>query len=60
MVYEPRETRLLREARAGGAACVAGLEMLIAQAAGQFEIWTGKPAPLDAMRAAVAADEDAG
>jgi len=53
MVYEPRETRLLREARAGGATAVGGLEMLIAQAARQFETWTGKEAPIDAMRAAV-------
>jgi 3-dehydroquinate dehydratase/shikimate dehydrogenase len=60
MVYEPRETRLLREARAAGAQGVGGLEMLIAQAARQFETWTGKPAPLEAMRAAVDASDDAG
>jgi shikimate 5-dehydrogenase len=34
--------------------------MLIAQAARQFETWTGKPAPLEAMRAAVDASDDAG
>jgi len=60
MVYEPRETPLLRDARAAGAVAVGGLDMLIAQAARQFETWTGKPAPLDAMRAAVGAGSDEG
>jgi 3-dehydroquinate dehydratase/shikimate dehydrogenase len=50
MVYDPLETRLLREARAAGATVVNGLEMLIAQAAAQFEAWTGLEAPLDVMK----------
>ena len=41
MVYDPLETRFLREARAAGAATVSGLEMLLHQAVGQFEAWTG-------------------
>jgi len=52
MVYDPLETRLLREARAAGCTAVDGLEMLVAQAISQFETWTGLEAPADAMRAA--------
>jgi len=61
MVYDPLVTPLLRDAEAAGAQTVDGLQMLIAQAAGQFETWTGKEAPRDAMRAAalVAAQERA-
>jgi 3-dehydroquinate dehydratase/shikimate dehydrogenase len=49
MVYEPRETPLLRAARARGCRTIDGLEMLVAQAVGQFEAWTGVPAPEEAM-----------
>lgn len=49
MVYAPLETRLLREAAAAGCTVVDGLEMLIAQAAAQFEAWTGIEAPVDVM-----------
>lgn len=52
MTYNPRETRLLREAREAGCETLDGLEMLLAQGAMQFEIWTGKSPDLDAMRAA--------
>ncbi|HMO79598.1 MAG TPA: shikimate dehydrogenase [Pyrinomonadaceae bacterium] len=52
MTYNPRESRLLREARESGCETLDGLEMLLAQGAVQFEIWTGKPPDLDAMRAA--------
>lgn len=55
MVYQPLETRLLREARAAGCTVIDGLEMLVAQAAAQFELWLGQPAPDAAMRAAAAA-----
>ena len=55
LVYNPLETRLLREARAAGAETIGGLEMLIAQAASQFTFWTGQAAPRDVMeRAAIA------
>ena len=54
MVYGPAETRLLRAARSRGARVVDGLEILIAQGAASFEGWTGKPAPREAMRRAVA------
>jgi 3-dehydroquinate dehydratase/shikimate dehydrogenase len=54
MVTTPRETRLLREARAAGCVVIGGHEMLAAQGFRQFELWTGEDAPRDAMRAAVA------
>jgi len=49
VVYDPEETRLLREAHARGARTVAGKWMLVYQAAAQFEAWTGREAPLDVM-----------
>ena len=49
MVYEPRETPLLRAARAAGCRTIDGVEMLVAQAVGQFESWTGAEAPVAAM-----------
>jgi 3-dehydroquinate dehydratase/shikimate dehydrogenase len=53
LVYNPAETRFLREARAAGCeACVGGLAMLVSQAAAQFELWTGASAPVEVMRAA--------
>jgi 3-dehydroquinate dehydratase/shikimate dehydrogenase len=50
MVYDPLETPLLKAARARGAEGIPGIEMFVQQAARQFEIWTGKPAPADEMR----------
>jgi 3-dehydroquinate dehydratase / shikimate dehydrogenase len=52
LVYNPRETRFLREADAAGCATVGGLAMLVAQAAVQFKLWTGTDAPLQVMREA--------
>ena len=49
MVYDPVETRLLQVARAKGIAVIPGVEMFVHQAARQFEIWTGKPAPAQDM-----------
>ena len=52
LVYNPRRTRLLREAAAAGCETIGGLDMLVAQADEQFRIWTGaRPAP-GVMRAA--------
>ncbi len=42
LIYNPVETRLLLEAREAGCETLGGLEMLIAQAEKQFELWTGK------------------
>lgn len=53
LVYEPLDTPLLAAARGCGARTVSGLGMLVHQAALQVERWTGRPAPVDAMRAAV-------
>ena len=52
-VYNPLETRLIREARETGCSTIAGIELFVNQAAEQFELWTGKPAPLEAMRKVV-------
>jgi 3-dehydroquinate dehydratase / shikimate dehydrogenase len=49
MVYDPQETLLLKMAKAKGAEIIPGMEMFVHQAARQFEIWTGKPAPWDEM-----------
>ena len=51
MVYGGEPTALCRWARAARRAGVDGLEMLVRQGARSFERWTGRPAPLDAMRA---------
>ena len=53
LVYNPAKTRLLREAEAAGAKTLGGIEMLVAQGAEQFRIWTGGEAPLDVMSAAI-------
>jgi shikimate dehydrogenase len=55
LVYHPLETPLLAAARAAGAAVADGLGMLVHQAALQVETWSGRPAPVDRMRAAVRA-----
>ncbi|MDR3762847.1 MAG: shikimate dehydrogenase [Acidobacteriota bacterium] len=49
-VYNPIETKLIKMAQAKGLGTIVGSEMFVNQAARQFEIWTGKPAPLDSMR----------
>ena len=59
MVYDPVETHLLQVARAKGIAIIPGVEMFVQQAARQFEIWTGKPAPAgDMLRAVTIALQD--
>ena len=49
IVYKPLDTRLLQEAKARGCQLIDGLRMLIHQGAAQFELWTGRQAPLDIM-----------
>jgi 3-dehydroquinate dehydratase / shikimate dehydrogenase len=53
MVYFPLATRFLNEARGRGLTTITGLEMLVAQGARQFEIWTGLSAPRALMEQAV-------
>ena len=55
MVYYPLQTRLLAEARSRGLIAISGLEMLVAQGARQFEIWTAQAAPRALMEQAVRA-----
>jgi shikimate dehydrogenase len=52
LIYNPPETRLLRQARQSGARAIGGLEMLVRQGALAFEMWTGEKAPIEAMHAA--------
>ena len=53
LVYQPAVTPLLAAAAAAGAVTVGGLGMLVHQAALALTRWTGQPAPVDAMWAAV-------
>jgi 3-dehydroquinate dehydratase / shikimate dehydrogenase len=52
-IYRPRETKLMRLAARRGIETVSGVEMFVAQGAAQWEIWTGKRAPVAEMRRAV-------
>lgn len=52
LVYNPLETRFLREAREAGGETIGGLEMLIGQAVAQFRLWTGKEPDVESMREA--------
>jgi len=51
-VYDPWPTPLAAAAAAAGAVVASGFAMLLHQAAAQVELMTGKPAPLEVMRAA--------
>ncbi len=53
IVYSPLRTRLLRDAAAAGCRCVDGLQMLLYQGVAQCELWTGRTAPVAAMRTAL-------
>ena len=50
IVYNPLDTRLLKEAREAGCPTIRGVEMFLHQAVAQFELWTGQPAPVPVMR----------
>jgi shikimate dehydrogenase len=56
LVYAPVPTRLVREAKARGAIAIDGKEMLLMQAAGSYELWTSRPAPVDIMRMSIDAE----
>ena len=53
VVYNPRQTRLVREARAAGLRATSGLGMLVEQAARSFTCWTGREVPSEVLFAAV-------
>jgi shikimate dehydrogenase len=52
IIYNPLQTRLLKEAEKKGARVINGLEMLVQQGAAAFELWTGHKAPIETMRKA--------
>jgi shikimate dehydrogenase len=56
LVYRPSPTRLVREARAAGAAAHGGAGVLLRQAALSFGLWTGRQAPVAVMRDALRAE----
>ena len=53
MIYRPMETPFLRAAKAAGCRAANGAGMLLHQGARALELWTGRPAPVAAMRAAL-------
>lgn len=53
LIYNPRETKLVRDARLQGLKAVSGLGMLIEQAALSFELWTGHRPSREIIHAAV-------
>ena len=55
LLYRPAVTPAQRAARASGAQGFGGLGLLLHQAALSFELWTGRPAPLEVMSAAAVA-----
>ena len=50
VVYSPAETELLKMAKAVGCKCMNGLGMMLFQGSAAFELWTGKPMPIDYMK----------
>jgi 3-dehydroquinate dehydratase/shikimate dehydrogenase len=52
LVYNPLETRFMREARAVGCQTIGGLEMLVRQAVEQLKLWTGVDPNIATMRTA--------
>ena len=57
LVYNPAETRLLREARERSARTQGGMDMLIGQAAAAFQRWTGRPMDTLSVRGALSPRE---
>ena len=53
MVYTPAETKMVKIARSRGMNVILGSEMFVQQGARQFEIWSGKPAPVIEMQRVV-------
>ena len=53
IVYAPLQTQLLKDGAAHDCICINGLEMLLYQGVAQFELWTGRDAPIEVMRQAL-------
>ncbi|MGD8485442.1 MAG: shikimate dehydrogenase [Chloroflexota bacterium] len=56
LVYRPSPTRLVRDALAAGAAAESGAGILLGQAWRALELWLGREAPVEVMRAALDAE----
>jgi 3-dehydroquinate dehydratase/shikimate dehydrogenase len=52
-IYNPERTLLIKQARERGAKTITGIDMFVGQAARQFELFTGRTAPVDVMREAL-------
>jgi len=53
VVYNPLQTKLLRDAEKAGIRTVSGLDMFVHQGAEQFKLWTGEEPPRDFMKEVV-------
>ena len=53
IVYNPLNTQFLKDAAATGCRTITGVDMFVFQGALQFELWTGRKAPVEVMREAV-------
>jgi shikimate dehydrogenase len=53
VVYNPKETKLIRDAKEMGAKTIPGYEMFVGQGAASFKLWTGMDAPINIMKRAV-------
>jgi shikimate dehydrogenase len=56
LLYRPSHTPMLAAIRSAGGAAFGGIGLLLEQAALAFELWTGQPAPFEAMSAAALAE----
>lgn len=56
IVYTPKETRLIKEAKEKGAKVILGYEMLLFQGVEQFKLYTGFDAPVDVMKEVLVKD----
>ncbi len=50
IVYNPEETRLLREAKAAGCTCIGGRGMLLWQGVSAFKLFTGQDMPVEEVK----------
>ena len=53
LVYNPNQTRLLKQAQNASARIITGFEMLLNQAAAAFKLWTGREMPADIVRSSL-------